>query len=46
MENFIIIGVIILVLYQIYATHKNVSKLLNEIEILKLKIDELKNPKE
>ncbi len=46
MEKFIIIGIVILVTYKIYSTDKNVAKLLNEIDGLKLKIDELKNSKE
>jgi len=46
MEKFIIIGIVILVTNQIYSTDKNVAKLLNEIDGLKLKIDELKNSKE
>ena len=46
MEKFIIIGIVVLVIYQIYSTHKNVAKLLNEIEDLKLKVDEIKKYKE
>ena len=46
MEKFIIIGIVILVTYQIYSTDKNVAKLLYKIDGLKLKIDELKNSKE
>lgn len=46
MEKFIIIGIVILVTHQIYSTDKNVAKLLNEIDGLKLKIEELKNSKE
>ena len=46
MDKFIIIGIVILVIYQIYSTDKNVAKLLNEIDGLKLKIEELKNSKE
>jgi len=42
MENFIFAGIILVVLYQIYSTHKNVNKLGNQIEELKSKIDELK----
>lgn len=42
MENLIFIGIILVVLYQIYSTHKNVNKLVNQIEELKLKVEELK----
>ena len=43
MENLIFIGIIIAVLYQIYSTHKNVNKLMEQIEELKFKVEELKN---
>jgi len=39
MEKFIIIGIVILVTYQIYSTDKNVAKLLNEIDGLKCILD-------
>ena len=42
MENLIFIGIVILVVYQIYSTDKNVHKLLKEIEELKSKIDGIK----
>lgn len=43
MENLIFIGILILVVYQIYSTDKNIHKLAAQIEELKSKIDELKN---
>lgn len=41
MEKFIVGGILILIIYQIYSTHKNVTKLVNQIEELKDKIDSL-----
>lgn len=41
MENLIFTGLFLVILYQIYSTHKNVNKLVNEIEDLKNKIDKL-----
>ena len=43
MENLIVIGLILVIIYQIYATHKNVNKLVKEVEELKIKIDQSKN---
>jgi hypothetical protein len=41
MENFIFLGIFLVVIYQIYSTHKNVNKLVDQIEDLKAKIDRL-----
>ena len=41
MENLIFIGIFLVIIYQIYSTHKNVNKLVNQIEELKNKIDNL-----
>lgn len=41
MENLIFLGMAIIILYQIYSTHKNVSKLVGQIEDLKQKINQL-----
>ncbi len=41
MENLIIGVMLIVVLYQIYSTDKNVRKLLEEVKTLKDKIDRL-----
>ncbi len=41
MENNIFLGMALVILYQIYSTHKNVNKLVGQIEDLKTKIDKL-----
>ena len=41
MDNLIFLGIFLVIIYQIYATHKNVNKLVNQIEELKNKIDSL-----
>ena len=41
MENLIFAGLFLVIIYQIYSTHKNVNKLLSEIDELKSKIDGL-----
>ncbi len=41
MENFIFIGMSLVIIYQIYSTHKNVNKLVDKIEDLNNKIDKL-----
>lgn len=41
MENLIFIAIFLVIIYQIYSTHKNVNKLVNQIEDLKIKIDKL-----
>ncbi|MFV8839289.1 hypothetical protein [Salinimicrobium soli] len=41
MENLIFLGLFLVVIYQIYSTHKNVNKLVAQIEDLKNKIDQL-----
>lgn len=41
MENLIFAGLLLVIVYQIYSTHKNVDKLVNQIEELKSKIDRL-----
>ena len=42
MEKLILGGMILVIIYQIYSTHKNVNKVVNQIEELKDKIDNLK----
>lgn len=42
MENLIFLGIALAILYQIYSTHKNVNRLVGQIEDLKQKIDNLK----
>ena len=41
MENLIFTGLFLVIIYQIYSTHKNVNKLVNQIDDLKTKIDKL-----
>ncbi|WP_262504844.1 hypothetical protein [Salinimicrobium xinjiangense] len=41
MENLIFLGMALVIFYQIYSTHKNVNKLVGQIEDLKHKIDKL-----
>ncbi len=41
MENLIYLGMALVILYQIYSTHKNVNRLVGQIEDLKQKIDKL-----
>ena len=41
MENLIFIGLFLVIIYQIYSTHKNVNKLVKQIEELNHKIDRL-----
>ena len=41
MEKIILGGMILVIIYQIYSTHKNVNKLVNQIEELKDKADNL-----
>ncbi len=41
MENLIFTGLFLVIIYQIYSTHKNVNKLVNQIDELKSKIDRL-----
>ena len=38
MENLILTGLILVIIYQIYSTHKNVNKLVKEVEELKKKL--------
>ena len=41
METLIFTGMFLVIIYQIYSTHKNVNKLLNQVEELKNRINEL-----
>ena len=41
MENLIFAGMFLVIIYQIYSTHKNVNKLVNQVEDLKNRIDKL-----
>ena len=42
MEKLIYVGFIVTIIYQIYTTHKNVGKLMDKIDGLERKIDQLK----
>ena len=43
MENLIFGGLFLVIIYQIYSTHKNVNKLVDQIDELKTKIEKLQN---